>query len=54
MEAVLDAITGAMKAGDDVRLVSFGTFSVAARAASEVAIPHEIKIPAKRPKFQNR
>jgi DNA-binding protein HU-beta len=56
VEAVLDAITGAMKAGDDVRLVGFGTFSVAARAASEGRNPRtgeKIKIPAsKQPKFK--
>jgi DNA-binding protein HU-beta len=56
VEAVLDAITNAMKSGDDVRLVGFGTFSVAARAASEGRNPRtgeKIQIPAsKQPKFK--
>ena len=48
VEGVFDAISGALKKGDEVRLVGFGTFSVAKRKAStgrnprtgtEVAIP---------------
>lgn len=35
IEAVLDAVTAALKAGDDVRLVGFGSFHVIRRAASE-------------------
>ena len=35
VEAVFDSITGALKRGGEVRLVGFGTFSVARRAASE-------------------
>ena len=35
VDAVLDTITDALKTGDDVRLVGFGTFSVAHRAVSE-------------------
>ena len=34
VEAVFDTITGALKKGDEVRLVGFGTFAVAKRAAS--------------------
>ena len=34
VEGVFDSITGALKKGDDVRLVGFGTFSVAKRKAS--------------------
>lgn len=34
VEGVFDAITGALKKGDEVRLVGFGTFSVAKRKAS--------------------
>ncbi|WP_343610456.1 HU family DNA-binding protein [Novosphingobium sp.] len=34
VEGVFDSITGALKAGDEVRLVGFGTFSVAKRKAS--------------------
>ena len=33
VEAVFDIITAALKAGDTVNLVGFGTFSVGARAA---------------------
>ncbi|MGC1888083.1 MAG: HU family DNA-binding protein [Stellaceae bacterium] len=35
VDAVFDAIANALKGGDEVRLVGFGTFSVASRAASE-------------------
>jgi DNA-binding protein HU-beta len=35
VEAVFDSITSALQSGDEVRLVGFGTFSVASRAASE-------------------
>lgn len=35
VDAVFDAITEALKGGDDVRLVGFGTFSVARREARE-------------------
>ncbi len=34
LEGVFDAITGALKSGGEVRLVGFGTFSVAKRKAS--------------------
>jgi DNA-binding protein HU-beta len=33
LDAALDTITGALKAGDQVTLVGFGTFSVRPRAA---------------------
>ena len=55
VDCVLDAVTNALKKGQEVRLVGFGTFSVASRAASEGRNPRtgeKIKIPAsKRPKF---
>ena len=35
VEATLDSITKALKKGDEVRLIGFGTFSVSKRAASE-------------------
>ena len=35
VDAVFDAITEALKKGDDVRLVGFGSFSVSKRAARE-------------------
>jgi DNA-binding protein HU-beta len=34
VEGVFEAITGALKKGDEVRLVGFGTFSVSQRKAS--------------------
>jgi DNA-binding protein HU-beta len=49
VDAVFDAITSALKKGDDVRLVGFGTFSVSKRKASTGRNPAtgaEIKIPA--------
>ena len=56
IEATLDSITEALKAGDEVRLVGFGTFSVTHRAASEGRNPRtgeKIQIPpSKNPKFK--
>lgn len=47
----LEAITGAVKAGDKVALISFGTFSVAERAARKginVLTKKTSNIPAKK------
>jgi DNA-binding protein HU-beta len=56
VDAVFDAIAGTLKNGQEVRLVGFGTFSVATRAATEGRNPRtgeKIKIPAsKQPKFK--
>jgi DNA-binding protein HU-beta len=56
VEAVFESITGALKGGTEVRLVGFGTFSVARRAASEGRNPRtgeKIKIAAsKQAKFK--
>lgn len=56
VDGVLDAISGALAGGDDVRLVGFGTFAVSERAASEGRNPRTgetIQIPAsKQPKFK--
>ncbi|MBO6503719.1 MAG: HU family DNA-binding protein [Kordiimonadaceae bacterium] len=56
VDAVFDAIAGALASGGDVRLVGFGTFSVANRAATKGRNPRtgeEIDIPAsKQPKFK--
>jgi len=56
VDAVFDAITGALKKGDEVRLVGFGTFAVSNRAASEGRNPRtgdKIQIAAsKQPKFK--
>ncbi|MDE2403330.1 MAG: HU family DNA-binding protein [Sphingomonadales bacterium] len=56
VEGVFDAITGALKSGDEVRLVGFGTFSVAKRKAStgrnpRTGEPMKIKASAQ-PKFK--
>lgn len=56
VDAVLDAVSSALAKGDDVRLVGFGTFSVAERKASEGRNPRTgetIQIAAsKQPKFK--
>ena len=56
VDAVLSSIATSLKKGDEVRLVGFGTFSVARRAATEGRNPRtgeKIKIPAsKQPKFK--
>ncbi|MFC1673614.1 HU family DNA-binding protein [Pseudomonadota bacterium] len=56
VDGVLDAVTGSLKSGNEVRLVGFGTFSVANRAASTGRNPRtgeSIQIPAsKQPKFK--
>jgi DNA-binding protein HU-beta len=49
IEAVIDGITSAVKKGDEVRLVGFGTFTVKKRKAGKGRNPAtgaEIKIPA--------
>ncbi len=55
VDAVFDAITDALKSGDDVRLVGFGTFGVSKRAAREGRNPRtgeKIQIAASnQPKF---
>ena len=56
IDATFDAITGALKKGDKVPLVGFGTFEVAKRAAREGRNPQTgetMKIKAsKAPKFK--
>jgi DNA-binding protein HU-beta len=56
VDAVFAAITNALKNGDEVRLVGFGTFAVTARAKTEGRNPRtgeKITIPAsKQPKFK--
>ncbi|MDJ0942048.1 MAG: HU family DNA-binding protein [Kiloniellales bacterium] len=49
VDGVFDSITGSLKKGTEVRLVGFGTFSVARRKASEGRNPRTgepIQIPA--------
>ena len=51
LSATIDAITGALKAGDKVHLVGFGSFEVKERAARTGRNPktkEAIKIPASR------
>ena len=56
VDSVFDAIAGALKSGDGVQLVGFGSFSVADRAAREGRNPRTgetIQIAAsKQPKFK--
>jgi DNA-binding protein HU-beta len=56
VDAVFSSIEGALKAGDEVRIVGFGSFSVAHRAASTGRNPRTgeaIQIAAsKQPKFK--
>ena len=49
VDGVFDAIVDALKGGDEIRLVGFGTFSVSRRAATEGRNPRtgeKIQIPA--------
>ncbi|MAI49853.1 MAG: DNA-binding protein HU [Rhodospirillaceae bacterium] len=56
VDAVFNSITGSLQGGGEVRLVGFGTFSVANRKASTGRNPRTgeaIQIPAsKQPKFK--
>ena len=56
VDAVFDGITSALKDGDEIRLVGFGTFAVSERAATEGRNPRtgeKIAIAASRqPKFK--
>ena len=56
VDGVFDAVTQALKAGDEVRLVGFGTFGVSLRKASEGRNPRtgeKIQISeARLPKFK--
>ena len=56
VDGVFDSIASALSSGDDVRIVGFGSFSVANRATSTGRNPRtgeEIQIPAsKQPKFK--
>ncbi len=56
VEGVFEAISGSLKKGDEVRLVGFGTFSVARRKAStgrnpRTGEPMQIKA-SSQPKFK--
>ena len=55
VDATFDIITGALKRGDEVKLIGFGSFKVVRRAAREGRNPRTgaaVQIPAsKAPKF---
>ncbi|MDG2002087.1 MAG: HU family DNA-binding protein [Novosphingobium sp.] len=56
VEGVFEAVTGALQKGDEVRMVGFGTFSVARRKAStgrnsRTGEPMQIKA-SNQPKFK--
>lgn len=51
LDAFIASVTTALKKGDEIRLVGFGTFSVSKRAASTARNPHTgetIKVAAKK------
>ena len=51
LDATIEAVSDALKSGDKVALVGFGSFSVSARSARTGRNPrsgNEIKIPAKK------
>lgn len=56
VKAVFESVVAALKAGDEVRVVGFGTFTVTARAARIGRNPQtnqQIQIPAsKQPRFK--
>ena len=56
VDAMLDAITGVLKSGDEVRLLGFGNFVVADRKATTARNPQTgaiVNVPAsKAPKFK--
>lgn len=56
VDAVFEGIAGALKKGDEVRLVGFGSFAVAKRAETEGRNPRtgeKIRVPASnQPKFK--
>ena len=47
LDATLGAVENALKAGDKVALIGFGTFEVATRAAFNPATKEKVQIPAK-------
>lgn len=51
LDAFVASVTAALKKGDEIRLVGFGTFSVSKRAATTARNPRTgetIKVPAKK------
>ena len=47
LDATLGAVENALKAGDKVALIGFGTFEVATRAGFNPATKEKVQIPAK-------
>ena len=56
LDATLDAISGALRSGEEVKIVGFGTFTVAQRKAGQARNPRTgetVAVPAsKAPKFK--
>ena len=56
VEAVLDIVTETLKAGNEVKLVGFGTFAVTRRKGSEGRNPRTLEpmtvAPSNQPKFR--
>lgn len=51
LDAFISAVSGALKAGKDVRLVGFGTFATSKRAATTAINPRTrqpVKVPARK------
>ena len=51
LDAFLSSVSGALKSGDEVRLVGFGTFAVSQRAATTARNPRTgatINVPARK------
>jgi len=49
LEATIESVTEALKSGDSVSLIGFGTFSTSARAARTARVPgtgKEVQVPA--------
>lgn len=50
LDAFVEAVSSALKSGDDVRLVGFGTFATSKRAATTAINPRtrqSVKVPAR-------
>lgn len=51
LDAFISAVSDALKAGDDIRLVGFGTFATSTRAATTAINPRTretVKVPARK------
>lgn len=51
LDAFISAVSGALKSGEDIRLVGFGTFATSQRAATTAINPRTrqtVKVPARK------